>query len=90
MSEQKKLLDLAEIAFRAIEQNTGERHWTREDGLEKAVEAFSGIIEQSGISGLIDAARGTGLSRLTFAWWWSEAQKDCTMCRHATGAKENN
>lgn len=69
------LVKCAVEAFDAIEKNTGIRYWTEGESLQKAIDAFENIVQERGLSGLIDAATGTGMTQIGFSWWLNNAKK---------------
>lgn len=72
-SREKELLELAVLAFDAIEKNTGARYWSVDDGLKAAFDQFQTLGAGKGLAWLIDSTTGTGMSHLALVYWMEKA-----------------
>lgn len=68
-----ELQKLADAAFAAIAENTGEVF--RHDSIRAAFDAFNDIVTSRGIAWLIDATTGTGMTHMGWSRWMNEARK---------------
>jgi hypothetical protein len=73
--DEKELLSLAVEAFDAINKSTGITYWSEADGVAKAIVAFSQVVKDRGLAGLIDAASECGMGHLGWSTWMTDAKK---------------